>query len=422
MKVFKFLFLALGVLFVVVAIAAFIFVKTFNVNTYLPQITKAASDALGREVSIAAAGLDFSWQVIAVDVFDIRVVDPDSGTAPRVEVDKVHARLELMPLLTRRKIEVSGIVVSGIKVSVDDPQMPLNIQITNLDARIRDFSLTDPFSVDMDCAFASRGNNIHVHTDVRLDQVEKKFTLADLTLRSDLARLDMNAIRAITPALAQAPLPEALAGQVTLKMPFLSAGAKAPADIKAEGNITLLDGRLEKWNILKSVLGRINVIPGLGEQIEALMSDKLRSKLGGDSTILDKMQAKFTVDAGQVFIDDGFVGSPLFEAKAKGTAGFDGTVSVEVSVYVAPDLSADLTDSIMLLKGLLDADKRIYVPGRVAGRWPGVSYTPDMGYLGRKIATDEGIQRIGDQLEKVLDKNPEVKEILNSVLNGIFKN
>ncbi|MDO8675441.1 MAG: AsmA-like C-terminal region-containing protein [Candidatus Omnitrophota bacterium] len=330
MKAVKFFFLALGILFVVVAIAAFIFIKTFNVNTYLPQITKAASDALGREVSIAAAGLDFSWQGIAVDVFDIRVAGE-----PSIEAGKASVQMGLMPLLRQRKVHVTHIIISDIRVNAGDAQTPLDIRIPKLEAHVNDLSL-------------------------------------------------------------DAPLP-------------------------VSGEAFFTDGRLENFNVLKAVLGRINVIPGLGEQIEGLLSETLREKLGGDTTALDRVRVKFTLRQGQILIDDAVVQSPLFEAGIKGTAGFDGNVSMDVSFYAAKDLSQEITRFITPLQGILDQDGRLYVPGKLIGQAPKVRYVPNAGYLAKKIVTGEGIKQISQQLEKVLDKNPEVKEILNSVLNGIFK-
>ena len=93
---------------------------------------------------------------------------------------------------------------------------------------------------------------------------------------------------------------------------------------------------------------------------------------------------------------------------------------MDMPVYIAADLSAHLSNSIPPLKGILDQDQRLYIPGKISGQAPGVRYSPDMEYLGKKIVTSEGVKQISDQLDKVLNKNPQVKEILNNVLNGIF--
>ena len=329
MKLIRIFFLIVALFLVVAVLIAFIFVKTFNVNAYLPQITKAASDALGREVSIAKAGLNFSWQGIAVDVFDIRVAGE-----PSIEAGKASAQIGLMPLLRQRKVHVGHIIISDIRVNAGDAQTPLDIRVPKLEVRVNDLSL-------------------------------------------------------------DAPLP-------------------------VSGEAFFTDGRLENFNVLKAVLGRINVIPGLGEQIESLLSETLREKLGGDTTVLDKARVQFTIRQGQILIDDAVVQSPLFEAGIKGTAGFDGTVSMDVSFYAVKDLSQEITHSITPLQGILNQDGRLYVPGKLTGQAPKVRYIPDAGYLAKKIVTGEGVKQIGQQLEKVLDKNPQVKEILNNVLNGIF--
>ncbi len=329
MRLIKIFFLVVALFLVLAAIAAFVFVKTFNVNAYLPQITKAASDALGREVTIATAGLDFSWQGIALDVEGIRVAGE-----PSIEAGKANTQIGLMPLLRQRKVHVSHIIISDIRVNAGDAKTPLDIRVPKLEVRVNDLSLDAPLPVSGEAFFAA--------------------------------------------------------------------------------------GRLENFNVLKIVLGRINVIPGLGEQIEGLLSEKLRSRLGSETTVLDQVRVKFTVKGRQVSIDDAIVQSPLFEAGIKGTAGFDGTVSMDVSFYVAEDLSQELVRSITPLQGILGQDGRLYVPGKLTGQAPKFRYIPDANYLAKKIVTSEGVKQISDQLDKVLKKNPEVKEILNNVLNGIF--
>ena len=330
MKAIKIIFLSLACLFAIAAVAVFVVIKTFNLNTYLPRITQAASDALGRQVSIDRAGLDFSWPGVAVDAIGIRVAGE-----PLMEADKVHARLDLMPFLRQREIHVHDIVISGIRVNAGDARTPLNIRVPRLEVHVNGFSLDVPLRVSGDAFFA--------------------------------------------------------------------------------------DGRLENFNILKTVLGRVNIIPGLGEQIEGFLSDKMKAKLGGDDTVLDKAQVRFRVEGRQVFIDDASVQSKIFEARAQGIAAFDGTVGVDMAVSVEADLSAHLARSVPPLEGLLDAEKKIYVPGRVSGKAPDISYGPDMEYLGKKIVSGEGVKQITKQLGKVLEKNPEVKAIISDVLNNIFK-
>ena len=329
MRLIKIFFLVVALFLLLATIAAFIFVKTFNVNAYLPQITKAASDALGREVSIATTGLDFSWPGITLDVEGIRVAGE-----PSIEAGKASTQIGLMPLLRQRKVHVSHIIISDLRINAGDAKTPLDIRVPKLEVRVNDLSLDAPLPVSGEAFFA--------------------------------------------------------------------------------------DGRLENFNVLKAVLGRINVIPGLGEQIEGLLSETLREKLGGDTTVLDKARVQFTIRQGQIFIDDAVVQSPLFEGGIKGAAGFDGTVSMDVSFYVAKDLSQEITRSITPLQGILDQDGRLYVPGKLTGQAPKLRYIPDANYLAKKIVTSEGVKQISQQLEKALNKNPEVKEILNNVLNGIF--
>ncbi len=488
MKTLKIIFYSLLIVTVTMFLMFIVFIKTINPNAYLPMIAKAASDALGREVTLTKANYILSWEGLALDVFDVGVKeDPRVGTTPMVTIEKVHLRINIKPLLFKRHIDISEMLLSKPrinvvlledgslnvqkigptkktspalasapaapptpdavpvlapvstlpillvkKIEVEDGAVvfidthagiPLKIQINHINIHSKDFSLTDPFSMAANFAFASKGeNNVTANVTVRLKPTENKVDLSNLMATTDLSLMDLNAFKAMLPNLAQVPLPESVSGTATFKMPSLSAGARAPADITGQGDFNIANARLEGFNLLDSVLSRINIIPGLGEGISAMISYKFKTKMGGDDTVLDKVQVNFTVKDAQVIIDDALLQSKIFEVKAKGKAAFDGTVEISTSVYIAPDLSVDLIKHIGPLEGLLDEDKRIYVPGGVSGKAPNVHYSPDMEYVGKKLFTGEGSKQIVDQLDKVLEKNPEVKNILNSVLgSGIFK-
>ncbi len=189
--------------------------------------------------------------------------------------------------------------------------------------------------------------------------------------------------------------------------------------LKADGALGMTDGVIEKLNILKLILGKLDILPGLAQAIDQQLSTQLKEKLGGDNTFLDKAEAKISVANGAVNLNDVLVQSKVFELKARGTMGFDLKTAVNVDVWMAPDISEDIAKTVKPLQGLVGTDdKRLYVPGKLTGKAPALAYMPDMAYLTKNIAISEGKQQITNQLEKVLDKNPVVRSILESVLGG----
>ncbi len=185
-------------------------------------------------------------------------------------------------------------------------------------------------------------------------------------------------------------------------------------NLKGNGRIALTGAKIEKFNLFKTILDKLSFIPGLSNQIESNLSEKVKAKLSSETTVLDKVQSNINVLNKVVSINDAQVESQLFSVAAKGTVDFNLVTSIAVDAYLAPDVSEDLVKSVRQLQGMLDGQNRLYIPGKVSGKVPAIQYRPHVDYITRKVAVAEGV----NQLEKVLDKNPEVKNILNAVLGG----
>ncbi|MEI7998959.1 MAG: AsmA family protein [Candidatus Omnitrophota bacterium] len=189
-------------------------------------------------------------------------------------------------------------------------------------------------------------------------------------------------------------------------------------NIKGEGEFNINDGKIEKLNVLKTILDKLNFVPGLGSSLAGALPSDIKDKLDTDTTVLDKAYTKVKVGEKVVTLDATEVESKIFSIASQGTVGFDLNTNIEVKTYLAADLSSALVKKAKPLQGLLDESNRIFIPGRVSGVIPSISYFPQIDYITKKVATSAGTQEIGKQLQKVLDKNPGVKSILNSFLGG----
>jgi len=96
----------------------FILFQTFDTDQYLSQLTKKASFALGRPVSIGHVGLGLSPQAgITLDVGPVIIMDdPAFTTQPFIKVDRVRIGLDLGSLIFRREIRVTSIGLQSPQV------------------------------------------------------------------------------------------------------------------------------------------------------------------------------------------------------------------------------------------------------------------------------------------------------------------
>ena len=455
--------LSLSVLFVLIFAGLIIFLKTFDVNQYLPQITQHIGQAIHRRVSIAHAGLGFHFvKGLSLDLKTLTIGDdPYFSRQNFLTVDSVHLGLDLKVLLFKREIHVMDVTVRAPKIFIirsqdgqmnvqtmlpssatlasdssrvvapslasaparalpalsvksifidharisfedQNPQLPVHMVIQDIEAKVNDFSLTEPF----DLTATSAGFEFKAHLQELLTAPQYDF------------QLHLKGVK-LEDLLDESAWPVMLKGQMIGQ--FLGSGQSFEPqamlnNLKGEGVLALADARIEKLNILKTILSKLNIIPGLTDLMEGALSSSIKDKLGSDTTVLDKAQTKFRVENKIISIDDVQVESKIFSLTAQGNLGFDLTANIDVKTYLAPDLSDGLIHLVKPLKGLLDDQKRLYIPGRVSGQGASMGYQPDVVYITKKVALNEGVEQINRQLEKILNKNPAVKNILNTVL------
>ena len=113
MKFLKIFFIIVFVLIIVVAAGLFIFLKTFDINRVMPQITSQVSAQLGKEVAVGRTDLALSLSKgISLNARDIVVHQDRSRSSEKiVEIQNVKMALDVMTLLRERKIRVMGVQV-----------------------------------------------------------------------------------------------------------------------------------------------------------------------------------------------------------------------------------------------------------------------------------------------------------------------
>ncbi len=117
MKIIRIIFFSLLALSLIAGTGIFIFFETFDTDQYLLQITKKASLALGRPVSIAGAGLGFSEQGITLDAGPLTIADDlDFTRQPFIKVDRVRISLDLRSLILRREIHITNILLQSPQI------------------------------------------------------------------------------------------------------------------------------------------------------------------------------------------------------------------------------------------------------------------------------------------------------------------
>lgn len=118
-KPFKIILGVVGIFVVLIVGAAIAVPLFFNPNDYKPQITEAVKENTGRDLTIAGK-IDlsiFPW--LGVSLSDVTLGNAKGfGPEPFAQLKEVDVRVKLLPLLTKRRVEIRKVVVNGLALNL----------------------------------------------------------------------------------------------------------------------------------------------------------------------------------------------------------------------------------------------------------------------------------------------------------------
>ena len=219
-------------------------------------------------------------------------------------------------------------------------------------------------------------------------------------------KFDMNVdaeglkIQDLLPADTSAVKVEGLAaGHANVKGQGLSPDALSTS-LSGDGKISVAGVRLRDINVLRKVLDKISVLPGLAERVEANLPDRYKEKLTQADTVLSDIELPFQVKNGRLLVPDTVLRADEFLFQGSTEAGLDGTFSLMGSFYIPGELSAAMVAGVPELQYLLDEKQQIYFPLKVSGNAAKMDVNVDKEYIGKKLLENQAKV----QLLKVIDK------------------
>jgi hypothetical protein len=204
-------------------------------------------------------------------------------------------------------------------------------------------------------------------------------------------------------------------------------------------DISITKPILKDLNVLRAILDKISVIPGLSENIEAGLPAEYQKKLSRKDTTFSDIKLPVTIQNGRIIITDMSVASEEFMFKGRAESGFDAAYSLEGSFLIAPELSRVMVAGVGQLQYLLNEEKQIYIPLKISGNAANISFIVDANYIGKRLVENQAKQQIFKALDKALGNqetsggsdqgasqpgsgdNTAVKETVNKILGNIFK-
>jgi len=556
------------ILLALAGIAIAIFLKTFKIEHYKPQIIAAAKNALGREVEIQDIALSFSLQKgIGANVKQVTIAeDPQIQKGNFLTVGNIFVGVDFWPLLTQRKISVSGVQVSSLNINIIRQKdgslnvqkiakkdqasssgspaqagpakaaaLPLffvdnislsdgkinyidktfepavTIEVADLGAMVKELSLDAPFPFEAEGALLGAKKNFAVKGQAKIDKDNMSVRLTNVDAQADFSALTLEALLKALPMLKSAGITEGPKGKIQINISELVVGVKglvalnldgglsnggiglkqlaspisdmqaklqmdqkdlqikdlslvlangkiagkvlvndylgkqgfganlnisnldlakiidqskqpiklegllsgkstlkgegfapdkAAETLSADGEFGIKDGKVTDINVLRTVLDKISMLPGLVVKIEAALPERYKQKLTQKDTLITKADALVKVGQKVIHITKADIEAEGFIFEGAGQADFNQQFSMDGKFYIPEDLSASMISIVKELQYLLDEQKRILIPVQASGKGSSVNFSVDLEYLGKKFFQSKG----KEELEKALDK------------------
>lgn|GEM_PF-1005973 len=303
MKIFKIVLISFFALIFLLIVALFIFIKTFDVNRFKPQILAQAKAALGRDIDFKNAALSISLTkglvlkvnelsiaedpafregdflkvrdvVLSVDV--LRYISKKNVLIPQISVDAPTAIiirqkdgslnvLSLGPKAPKKEkkeeegaqekiasqapvlppLLISSLVLNQGQVTYLDRSFEpeLKCEISDVSVKVDNISLTEPFPFVAEGIILSTKKNVKIEGKVFFDMKTGLCTVTELKGATDLSNLLLEKIPVVFPNVKNVGLPTQLKGMAQVKIEKLTAGPAGLSELK--GEVSLKDGFAE---------------------------------------------------------------------------------------------------------------------------------------------------------------------------------
>ncbi len=187
-----------------------------------------------------------------------------------------------------------------------------------------------------------------------------------------------------------------LGGRLSLDLEGQAAGKNWPQisqTLSGRGQLELKDGVLLDYNLLRTVVEKISMVPGAGEVLRNNLPNIYKAKMNEPNTILQPIHLPFTMQNGQIYFNRLDLVTDFIIVQGAGQIGLDKNLSMRSTVRVHQQLSQAVVSLVPQVQVILNAQGEIEIPVTIQGRLPHVTVVPDSDYIAKKLLSSETVQK-----------------------------
>lgn len=242
------------------------------------------------------------------------------------------------------------------------------------------------------------------------------FTSPGVRFKAALRNVEMNDATPL-PAHPQAPL---FYGKLNSDITLEGRGrnfAEAFSTVSGSGQLEIAGGLLKNVNVLASVFEKLAAIPFVGTRLQDYLSPQHRAIVFQRDMALRIAQSRFTVNRGNVRIEQVNVQGDAFLISGGGYLSPKGRIKLDGILYIGEALSREMTGLVPDLGVLADPYGRMFFPFMVVGETAHPQVIVDKEYITQKLVASKGSELLG----KVLKPGKEAGNQTGNLLKGLIK-
>lgn len=447
-------------------VALFFFVKNFDPNQYRSVIEKTLSDTLQIEARMGDLSLGWQENGVGIQVKDVSL-SRQKGMAPFFTTGSFLLKLNLLELFLgritisefalrgpevllikqkdgsinwvtqlkktstvsseKRKGEkmMGGLALLFSKATISDGNFvykdetssaPVEVAVKNVEAELRYYSGIIK-STGKGRILDEPERNLEWDTLWKMGNQELDF---ELKFRNQELNLKAKALPFQKPPRFQGTInlnhfvqdKGPLTGTVNGGGDWEGAG-QSTEEIKklltGHGTVEIQDGAFRDVNLVRSVLARITIIPGLEDALLGAVPPEFQSLFNEKDTPFELLRIEFQIQDGIVTLSSFLLKSEHFMVEANGTVSLESDFNLQARLILMEPLSQYLMERVKELSYLTNEQKRIVIPFTYRGRWPATHPQPDLAYLGQQLIVDQGARLLEKGLRALTQYTGEKK-------------
>lgn len=309
-KIIKILFLSFVVIFIILSISLWVFLKNFDFNQFKPQILAASQKALSKPVDFN--NLSFTLSLVhglGIKINDL-VIKNDNLVNNLFYAKSLYIKLDIKKIIFKKEINILGIECNNFEINIIaqeekeakriteqiNPDKPdaysqaslgeskekpkvknkienlfiKDIKITEgrvnyinhneietladkISGHLENFLFNDYFSVKVQARLISNQDNLFLTTKAKVEVNFNQFDIKDLKINLDLKSIDLDSLTKLTPQTKDIVLKKVNSGNLLIEINKLNISALGIEEVN--GQLLLEQGEL----LLKSFIVPVTI-------------------------------------------------------------------------------------------------------------------------------------------------------------------